>query len=338
MRVSVPIFCCLQLLGAGAVIGQPAIRMVTDQADAALAILEARQSGLAPSEAQWQALFDSEGYRRLSAREAAMGRAFSDSAFAAFLGKNSLAPHAAALRQTVDAWERADLIGAYERATRYLPRGTIIGGSVYLLIKPQPNSFVFEPRTNPAIMLFVDPAVSRDKLENTIAHELHHLGYAQACPPVTADLSTPAGRLAPWLGAFGEGVAMLAAAGDPNIHPHRASDSSERAAWDADLRNIGTAFADLERFFLDVLDERIVDPDSIRTAAMGFFGVQGPWYTVGWLMARTIEIAYGRAAVVSALCQPANLLREYERAATSDRGPALPRWSSTVISRLPGNG
>ncbi len=332
MRNSTPWIWCL-LLGTVAAVRQPAVRLVTDQADAALAILDAKRSGRAPDEAQWQALFASEGYRRLSSREAAMGRSFSDSVFAAFLGRDSLAERAGLLRQTVDTWKRADLTQAHERAARYLPRGTTIRGTVYLLIKPQPNSFVFEPRTNPTIMLYVDPAISRDKLENTIAHELHHLGYAQACPSASADPSTPAGRLAPWLGAFGEGVAMLAAAGGPNIHPHHVSDSSERAVWDADLQNIGTAFADLERFFLDVLEERIVDPDSIRTAAMGFFGVQGPWYTVGWLMARTIEVAYGREALVSTLCQPADLLRAYERATATNS--TLPRWSRAVIARLP---
>lgn len=115
-----------------------------------------------------------------------------DSAFAAFLRADSMAAKAPLLRATVSEWKRADPSAALGRALAYLPPGTPIRARIYLLIKPRSNSFVFETRTNPAIMLFVDPAVSRNKLENTMAHELHHLGYARACPDeATPDPPTP---------------------------------------------------------------------------------------------------------------------------------------------------
>lgn len=53
-------------------------------------------------------------------------------------------------------------------------------------------------------------------------------------------------------------------------------------------------------------------------------------------MAKTIEVAYGREALVSTLCQPADLLRAYERATATDS--TLPRWSRAVMTRLPRSG
>src|SRR5687768_15810054 len=72
--------------GAGA--AAPAgvdVRIVTDEAEAALAILERRSRGEPIPEPAWTALFASEGYRRLQQREAAMNRVFTDSSFRAFL-------------------------------------------------------------------------------------------------------------------------------------------------------------------------------------------------------------------------------------------------------------
>jgi hypothetical protein len=77
---------------------------------------------------------------------------------------------------------------------------------------------VFEVDIDPAIMLYLDPARTAAQLENTIAHELHHVGYAAACRAPTDSAADPALSAAlGWLGAFGEGVAMLAAAGGPTF-------------------------------------------------------------------------------------------------------------------------
>jgi hypothetical protein len=137
------------------------------------------------------------------------------------------------------------------------------------------------------------------------------------------------------MGAFGEGLAMLAAAGGPDIHPHAVSPPADRARWDNDIVNVADGFQQLDRFFLDVLTGRMTQPDSIQQTAMSFFGVQGPWYTVGWTMARTIEVADGRAALVRIICRPAAFVRAYGPAA--DRvagGSALPRWSPALLSAL----
>jgi hypothetical protein len=69
---------------------------------------------------------------------------------------------------------------------------------------------------------------------------------------------------------------------------------------------------------------------------MAFFGVQGPWYTVGWLMASTVEREGGRPALVETLCDPVRLLRRYNTAAAGRRAgnPARPVWSEALLARL----
>ena len=319
----------------GASTSAPDLTIVTDEAEAALAILELRAADKPVPPDAWSRLFETEGYRRLKARETAMGREFEDSSFRAFLVSDSLLRRAPALRRTLLQWKAARLDEAARRALAYLPAGTPIRARVYLLIKPKTNSFVFEANTAPAIMLYLDPTRTRAQLENTVAHELHHIGYAAAChstPDAPADSTVSTAR--EWLGAFGEGVAMLAAAGGPDVHPHATSPVEDRARWDRDVANAPEDLRRVEGFLLDVLDRRIVDPDSIGRAGMAFFGVQGPWYTVGWLMAATVERNSGRAALVGLLCDPVKLLASYNAAAGRDQRARLPLWSDTLLARL----
>jgi hypothetical protein len=326
----------LVLALGGASTSAPDLTIVTDEAEAALAILELRTAGKPVPHDAWSRLFESEGYRRLKARETAMGREFEDSSFRAFLVSDTLLPRAPALRRTLRDWKAARLDEAARRALAYLPAGTPIRARVYLLIKPKTNSFVFQAATDPAIMLYLDPTRTRAQLQNTVAHELHHIGYAAAAchstPDAPADSAVSTARQ--WLSAFGEGVAMLAAAGGPDAHPHATSPVEDRARWDRDVANAPADLRKVEAFLLDVLDRRIVDPDSIGRAAMAFFGVQGPWYTLGWLMAATVEQSSGRATLVGLLCDPVKLLASYNAAARRDERARLPLWSDSLLARL----
>ena len=310
----------------------PDIAIVADEADAALAILERIRSGRDVSAEDWRRLRESEGYRRLRKREESMGRVFSDSEFVAFLNSDSTRARTDALARTVASWKEADLASAARRALAYLPSGVVIRAKVYLTIKPRTNSFVFETTTDPAIFLYVDPKVSAVKFENTVAHELHHIGYAGACAAGEDTTLAPEVRTARlWMGAFGEGLAMLAAAGGPEVHPHAVSDSVERAQWDESMVRFESDRRELETFFLDILEGRTSDPDSIRTRAMAFFGVQGPWYTVGYHMAVTIERAEGRDALVAVLCDPPKLLEAYNVAVVG-KGRVIARSPEAISS------
>ena len=324
--------------GSEAADRNPKVILITDEAEAALHILDRIRAGNDVREEDWRRLRESEGYRRLRAREESMRRPFQDSVFVAFLHADSTVNRADALARTVEAWKKADLTAAGARALAYLPPGARIRAKVYLTIKPWTNSFVFETTTNPAIFLYVDPAVSRAKLENTVAHELHHIGYATACAADEDTTLTPEVRTARmWMSAFGEGLAMLAAAGGPDVHPHAGSDRAEREQWDRSMETFAADLRSVESFFHDILDRRAGDADSIRTRAMSYFGIQGPWYTVGYRMAVAVERAEGRPALLAVLCDPPELLAAYNRVAARSRRegePEAPLWSERLLERV----
>jgi hypothetical protein len=272
-----------------------------------------------------------------------MRRPFEDADFKTFLLSDATRSRAAALAETLARWKGASPARAASLALAYLPEGARIRAKIYPVIKPRDNSFVFELDTDPAVFLYLDPSVNGAQFENTLAHELHHIGYAAACTQSAAGpepgAQTKGLRTAlRYLGAFGEGFAMLAAAGGPDIHPHAASGAEERARWDRDVTNFNADLKKVEKFFEDVLAGRLGDAQ-VAEAAAAFYGVQGPWYTVGWRMCALIEKTYGRRALVEAMCDRRRLLETYNRAAAlHNRGSRAPLalWSHELVTALRG--
>jgi hypothetical protein len=288
--------------------------------------LVGRGDGASP--ADWQRLYDAEGYRRLKARESAMNRAFTDSAFRAFVLSPELKRRAPELARTLAAWRTVKMDAAAARAFAYLPPNARIRATIYPSIKPRDNTFVWEPRTNPAIFFYLDPAMSAAQFDNTLAHELHHLGVASVCNSDKQPLAVQ------WMSGFAEGRAVLAAAGSPDVHPHENSPSSERAVWDRDFRNVATDMTRLEQFFTDLMNGAMKEDEQ---NARGYAFVasdsvpQGPFYTVGYHMARTVEAHLGRARLVASLCDPVMFIRDYNQIAEKHK---LPMWSRAFIEKL----
>lgn len=318
------------------------LRLDTAEAVAVLRILTRQVSGPSTTDSAWRALFASEGYTRLKAREASLHRDFSDSDFAAFVRSDSLGQRAPELRRTLSAWERMNVNAAAARALAYLPPEARIRATVYVVIKPRTNSFVFEVRTNPAIFLYLDPARTGPQFENTVAHELHHIGFASVqgrTDSVLAALPDSVRKAVEWMGALGEGFAMLAAAGGPDVHPHAVSPPEERARWDRDVSHFNEDLRALERFFLDVMSTRLAGEDTVNAIGFSFFGEQGPWYTVGWKMAVTIERRYGRAVLIRCMEDPRLLLDRYNEAAADHnrtQADTLARWSPALLGAIAG--
>jgi hypothetical protein len=319
--------------------GQVQVSLDMDEARAAVALIEALAAGRTPDEAEWQALFASQGYRRLKQREAAMKRDFTDAEFRAFLSAPETRARAASLRAALDRWQADPSGAAAARALAYLPPGTTLRATIFPMVKPKPNEFVFDLAGDPAIFLMLNPAVLPEKAANTLAHELHHIGMGAACGARSPDGESARRLLLGWLSAYGEGLAMLAAAGGPAIHPHADSDAGERAEWDRNAASFATEMAEQDAWFRSVLAGTAGDEAAIAAKMRGYFGTQGPWYTVGWRMARTIEINLGRARTIDAFCRPATLLATYNQAAALQErrgGTRLPRWDATLAARLAG--
>jgi hypothetical protein len=172
------------------------------------------------------------------------------------------------------------------------------------------------------------------ELRMTLAHELHHIGYAAACRGKSDSTGSPAEQsLRQVLGAFGEGLAMLAAAGGPDVDPNAMSRKSMRETWAKNMSQVGEHLAAIDSLIRDVASGPTTSPDSVVARAVTFFGDQGPWYTVGWLMGSTVEKAYGRARLITILCDPPALISEYQKIARRDPGN-MPQWSETTLSWL----
>jgi hypothetical protein len=71
-----------------------------------------------------------------------------------------------------------------------------------------------------------------------------------------------------YMGGFGEGFAMLAAAGSPDSNAHYESDSASRNQGDRDVANQEANLRLLETFFLDVVEGRVTSPDSVEAVSV----------------------------------------------------------------------
>lgn len=295
------------------------VHIVTDEADAVLAILDARAAGRAVTDADWQRVFKSEGYVRLQKREHAMHRPFEDDAFRTFVTSPELLAKRATLRRALDRVKGADLDALAKRAFAYLPPSARIDATIYPVIKPATNSFVFEGN---AIFKYLDGDEPLAYFEETVAHEMHHIGFGTACAHTGQK----------WLGAFGEGFAAYAASGGLHGHPYANAAPDVRAAWTSGIADYPGQFAQLQQFFDDVAEGKLKG-DEIDKRGFQFFGLVGPWYTVGWRMAGVIEEELGRDALIDAFCDSATLLATYNRAADAHAkrtGEGLPHWSARV--------
>jgi hypothetical protein len=319
------------------------IKIITDQSDAVLAILTKRKANQTLSETDWERLFSTEGYVRLKKREQAMKRPFEEADFKSFVISDALLAKVDSLNATLQAWKSTDVNRVAQKPLEYLPEDARINAKIYPVIKPRENSFVFDVNTDPAIFLYLDPNVNKQKFENTLAHELHHIGYGTACPnaQTTNQIKQKpenVQRVIRYVGAFGEGFAMLAAAGGPDIHPHAVSDEKDRARWDRDIANFNEDLKKVEKFFLDVLASRLSEEEINKTVS-SFFGVQGPWYTVGWKMCVMIEKAFGRHALIAAMCDQRKLLSLYNRTAkllNRRSRQTIASWTPELVAAIAG--
>ena len=318
--------CLLAATSLSAQTSRLDVRLDTGEADAVLALVEL---GERATEADWKRLFESEGYRRLKQREAALNRAFTDSSFRAFVTDPVLKARAPRLKEALQAWRTISMEGAARLAFAYLPDSARIRATIYPSIKPRTNTFVFEPNTNPAIFFYLDPGITAAQFENTLAHELHHLGTGAVC---TNRVELP--LVQQWMGGFSEGRAVLAAAGDPNVHPHQHSSATDRQVWERDYQKLPADMRRLEQFFLELMDGRLTEEQQ-NQRGFQFISTdsvpQGAFYTVGYYMARAVEKGLGRDRLIASLCDPRRLVQDYQRVATVQN---LPRWSAAFLARL----
>src|SRR5579885_306262 len=279
-----------------AVARQDAIRvkLVTDEPEVALQILQDRQDGKTISNREWDELFQTDGYKRLKDREIGIAKYFhrpgnfTEDDFKKFMMSDDLLKERAALASTLPTWKKVDVAACAHRSISYLPEGSRIAAKVYYLIKPRHNSFVWGSGTkDPAVMLYLDPEAPFQDTAMTIAHEFHHIGYESTCPSAEynawyAKQPKRVQTAQTWLRAFGEGYAVLASAGSVDAEPYQWSTPQVKQAWKTGIANNAENMKTLQAFFEDVLDGNLTE-DQAQAKASDFYGIVGPWYTTGWV-------------------------------------------------------
>src|ERR1051325_4839881 len=58
----------------------------------------------------------------------------------------------------------------------------------------------------------------------------------------------------------------------------------------------------------------IATHQQMQQTVYSFFGIQGPWYTVGWKMSVLIEKSYGRSKLIECFCDQRKLFSTYNQA------------------------
>jgi hypothetical protein len=197
------------------------------------------------------------------------------------------------------------------------------------------------PQVNDRGIFFcLNASLSKAQFENKVAHESHHIGLDSLNAKLEASmkgLSDSQKEAVRWLGGFGEGEAMLAAAGSPDIHPHAVDDEAARKQWDSDMLRFNQDLLSVQQFLLDILDGKLKDPADIEQRADPFYGAQGAWYTVGYRMAQTVEKRFGRPAMIDTMLDSRKLLQLFNRAALEQNRKhkaGIGMWSPELLKKL----
>ena len=316
------------------------LKVDSTEAEAVLGILDKRARHEEVTVSDWQRLFATAPYRRLKQHEASMPQPFTDQEFMRFV--STLDASRELLRQSLQQWQSVDLRSVAQRPLAYLPPQATLRAEVYPVIKSEGNSFVFEPYTAaPAIFLYVDPNKrTRAQLENTFAQEAHHLGLASfevAYQQEIKSLPGSARQAAHWMGNFREGMAVLAAAGSPDAHPMADYPGPIRLLWDLEAEHFAANLDELNQFFLDTVHGDLLNDAVLHESRVFFWHGLGPWYTVGYRMAVTIERQFGRPALVATYADPRRFIARYNEAAEAENtksGANLPLFSAEILKAV----
>ena len=308
------------------------------EAKQALVILHKEQAREAVTNDDWQKLFATIPYEWLKAREKGMRLEFTDDDFRIFMQAPETQARTAEWEESLTVIERTNAADLGERVLGWLPSGAFIQSRVFPLIKPKTNSFVWRSsQGEPAIFIYLEKQ-TQAQFETKVMHELHHIGMfglQKQQEKEFAELPQNIRTVSELMGAFGEGDAVLAAAGSTDFRPHWEDDALARARWDSDMLRFNQDLGSLTMFFNDVLDGKLKG-DAINEKASTFFDYQGAWYTVGYEMAALVEKRFGRKVFTNCLLDPRLLLVRYNEVAAeaNKNGASLALWPDSLLRRI----
>lgn len=315
------------------------INFIYDEIEAVISIIDRGIDG-SLYDTDWIRLFESQGYQLLKKRESKMGTPFTDEAFQTFMitliKKKLIEPYQLSLRRFKDI----DLNLIQKMVMAYLPEKSVFNTTVIPIIKPKKNSFVHRIEGESYLFIYLEPNDLKARLENKLIHELHHIGLDSVYDPSKYfDLGVQAKKLIEWTNAFGEGFAMLAAAGGPGYHPVPFDDEAGRV-WDENIRNYQVDFDKIQQFLFNILEDKFQNEKELMEKGMELMmnnGGQGSWYTVGWRISVIIEEILGRTVLIKCMEDLRKFYFNYNQAVkifNEKNHLKLPSWNKKITNNL----
>ncbi|MFO7814519.1 MAG: DUF5700 domain-containing putative Zn-dependent protease [Halanaerobiales bacterium] len=314
------------------------IKFIFDQVENALYILAKQNKNKTINKSVWDNLFSSEGYQLLVKREKDMGNELSKKDFKSFLLDERQLSNYENYMNTLKLLKDLELEQLLSKTKKYLPKKAKINTTIIPVIKPQNNSFVHEINDKLVLFIYLEPGMSRAKLENKLIHELHHIGFDDIYSPEKYKyLSQQTQKMIEWTNAFGEGFAMLAAAGGANIHPNK-FDEGLKEKWDSNIKKFNKDFELIENFFVKILKDKFSNEKELYNRGYELMvnnGGQGSWYTVGWKIAVVIEKIKGKEVLFGCMSDLTYLYPRYNEAVkdyNKKYNENLKSWSDKIIN------
>lgn len=348
------------------------VNFIYDQVECVLKILGKMHNNETITQSDWEDLFLSKGYQWLAKRDDDMYEKLkiketNESDFKSFLlgegqvskYENFLRSHGISKSSDIESFILERPLKDYENFLRayklfksidieriildtknYLPKDAKIETYIIPVIKPLNNSFVHTIENTLVLFLNLTPDISKEKLENTLIHELHHIGFANVHKPEKYKyLSEQAQMLIEWTTSFAEGFAMLAAARGPDNHPNKYY-KIQKELWDVNIKRFNEDFSKIENFLLKILNEEFPDNEELYKEGFELMtnnGGQGSWYTVGWKVAVVIEKVEGKERLLECMSDLTKLYSTYNEAVITYNkkyNEELKSWSQKIIDAL----
>jgi len=316
------------------------LNLITDEVEILIEILKRKDNNKPINKEQWDELFNSIGFKMLARRETEMNEGIDKSEFKEFVMNKIASDKYNHYKKSLEKLKSMNSDEIIKITKDYLPKNTELDTDIIPVIKPQKNSFIHRINDKLVLFLYLEPDILKEKMENKLIHELHHIGldYVYQNSDYSC-LSKPAQKVIEWTNAFGEGFAMLAAAKGLENHPNK-FDKDLKSKWDENMGNFNKDFHKIQNFLLAILEGHFADDQKLYNRGFQLMtnnGGQGSWYTVGYQIAVIIEREAGREVLIECMKDLTKIYFQYNNLVeiyNKKRNEDLPKWNDKILTSL----
>ncbi len=316
------------------------LNLITDEVEILIEILKRKVNNKPINKEQWDELFNSIGFKMLARRETEMNEGIDKSEFKDFVMNKIASYRYISYKKSLEKLKSMNSGEIIKSTKNYLPDNTKLDTDIIPVIKPQKNSFIHKINDELVLFLYLEPDILKEKMENKLIHELHHIGFDYVYQNSDYSyLSKQAQKVIEWTNAFGEGFAMLAAAKGLENHPNK-FDEDLKSKWDKNMENYNKDFHKIQNFLLNILEGHFADDQKLYNRGFQLMtnnGGQGSWYTVGYQIAIIIEREAGHDVLIDCMKDLTKIYFQYNNLVeiyNKKRNEDLPKWNDKILTSL----